>query len=109
MHRTGADESGPWCWTFPSGGCEDGETLEKCARRELKEEAGLDLEIVPVVVPSGYPVFVAEAVDSVVVLDPAENEHDRFVWVLEDEACARLLPSRVADALRAVARGLSLP
>lgn len=106
LHRSGADEDGPWCWTFPSGGCEEGETLNECARRELHEETGLDLEIERIDVPSGYPVFIAEAGSERVRLD--DPEHDRFEWVTEEVAVSRLLPERVAESLRvaaALARG----
>ncbi|HSH80742.1 MAG TPA: NUDIX hydrolase [Herpetosiphonaceae bacterium] len=33
-------------WTFPSGGIEPGETPEMAARREAKEEVGLDVAII---------------------------------------------------------------
>ncbi|MFH0884956.1 MAG: NUDIX hydrolase [Candidatus Micrarchaeota archaeon] len=32
-------------WAVPGGRIEDGETAEECARREMKEETGLDVEI----------------------------------------------------------------
>jgi len=33
-------------WAVPGGRLEDNETAEECARREMREETGLDVEIV---------------------------------------------------------------
>jgi mutator protein MutT len=38
-------------WEFPGGKCEPGETLQACAIREVKEEVGLDVEIVASLTP----------------------------------------------------------
>ena len=32
-------------WLFPGGGLEYGETIESCAKRELKEETNLEIEL----------------------------------------------------------------
>ncbi|HZO89495.1 MAG TPA: NUDIX domain-containing protein [Chthonomonadaceae bacterium] len=32
-------------WTLPGGGLEEGETLQACLLREVKEETGLDVEV----------------------------------------------------------------
>ncbi len=34
-------------WSFPKGHIEDGESLEQTAKREVKEEAGINIEIIP--------------------------------------------------------------
>ncbi len=33
-------------WAIPGGRIEDGETAEQCAKREMKEETGLDVELI---------------------------------------------------------------
>lgn len=33
-------------WAVPGGRIDDDETAEQCARREMKEETGLDIEII---------------------------------------------------------------
>ena len=39
---------------FPAGLIDDGETIEECAKRELKEETGLDITIVDNFLPTTY-------------------------------------------------------
>ena len=41
--RYGADE--PWCWQFPQGGMDEGETPEEAGLRELYEETGVTARI----------------------------------------------------------------
>jgi 8-oxo-dGTP pyrophosphatase MutT (NUDIX family) len=80
-----------------------GEAVDVCARRELLEEAGVSAPIRAV--PGGtldWAVFEAEVgQDFVVALHDAE--HDRFEWVLLDEALRRCLPAIVAESFQRVA------
>lgn len=43
-----------WVYNFPAGLIDEGETIEKTAKRELKEETGLDLKEIIVVLPPSY-------------------------------------------------------
>lgn len=46
MHRTGNKVRGMLdYYTFPGGGLEEGETLEQCIIREIKEEFGIDIKV----------------------------------------------------------------
>jgi 8-oxo-dGTP pyrophosphatase MutT (NUDIX family) len=108
LHRAheGPGYDGDWAWTPPSGARLPGESPEECARRELREEAGLDLALHRV--PSAnddWTLWVADApVDAEVTLD---DEHDAYRWLPPDEAAALCKPDQVAvGLLDAYAHGL---
>ena len=103
LHRAhhGPDYAGEWAWTPPSGARQPGESIDECARRELREETGLDLAPEPVDPGEEWALYTAAAPpDAEVRVDP---EHDAFAWLSLDEACARCRPQTVADAIRVVA------
>ncbi len=43
--RTSEARRGADCWTLPGGICEDNETIEQCAVREVLEETGLMISV----------------------------------------------------------------
>ena len=49
VHRARYDD-----WSFPKGGVDKGETIEQAALREVKEEAGLECEIIRKLSSSHY-------------------------------------------------------
>jgi ADP-ribose pyrophosphatase YjhB (NUDIX family) len=49
-HRTSARTY----WTFPGGGVQTGETFEKAVIREVKEETGLDVQVVRLLFEEEY-------------------------------------------------------
>ena len=102
LHRAhlGPDYAGDWAWTPPAGARLPDEPIEVCARRELLEETGLELALTPTDCGSAeWPLYLAEAPpDASVVLDA---EHDRFEWVLADEAPGRCLPDLTRLPLQA--------
>ena len=101
LHRAheGPDYAGDWAWGPPAGARHPGEDVLACARRELREETGLELDLEQREAPDGVvAVYVAEAPpDAEVVLS---DEHDAYRWVALDEAIALCRPKRVADQLR---------
>ena len=107
LHRAlwGDEFEGDWAWSTPGGGLEPGEDPHAAAARELREETGLELELVAT--RCGLPttvVFAAEAPsDADVALSP---EHDRFDWLTPREARLRCLPLWANEHLGCVARSL---
>jgi 8-oxo-dGTP pyrophosphatase MutT (NUDIX family) len=104
LHRKhhGPEYQGDWAWTPPAGARLPGEPLDECARRELLEETGLDLDFEPTGCGGDdWVVYVAEApAGAAVELSP---EHDRFEWLSLGEASARCLPAVVAAGLECAA------
>ena len=103
-------------WHCVAGGVEEGETYAEAAVRELREETGLDAELVDLGRPYDYPLddpehqrkrgsdsihvecFLAEApVDWEPRLD---WEHDDYRWCATDEAVALLYFPEPREVLR---------
>jgi 8-oxo-dGTP pyrophosphatase MutT (NUDIX family) len=109
-HHQGPEHEGDWAWTSPAGARMPGEEPLAAARRELREEIGLELPLAGPLphLTDDVALFVAEAAaDAEIVLDA---EHDRYEWVRLDEAVRRCLPAIVGEGLRiadrAVAEGM---
>lgn len=104
LHRAhhGPDYDGDWAWTPPSGARKPGEPLRQAARRELFEEAGLVLEIVPTAFGTEeWAVFTAEA-DPMATIQLLDPEHDRFEWLSPAEVLRRAKPDVVREPLARV-------
>ena len=92
LHRNPDRRTSPNKWAFVSGYIKEFESAESCALRELKEETGLDGEVLktgnPVIVENNFgrwvviPVLVE--VNSTEV-DLCREEHSEFAWVLPSE------------------------
>jgi 8-oxo-dGTP pyrophosphatase MutT (NUDIX family) len=103
LHRgdAGADDAGDWVWTPPAGEREAGESVERCAARELEEETGLRIAgSLDCAEASGWPAYLVEAPDGWEVR--LSDEHDRFEWLPLEAALARVLPEVVRAQLRRV-------
>lgn len=100
----------PGYWEFPGGKREPGETAESAARRECREEAGLDVAIrgLRMVVNHAYPhgllelsFFDATPLDRAAEPDPAAG----FRWVPANDLPAYRFPEANGPVLRELAPG----
>ena len=81
----------PNLWEFPGGKQEEGETLQQCLKREIKEELDVDVKVGEFVMdttysyPNGefkinlYRTYFPENAE------PKLNVHQKFAWVSPEE------------------------
>lgn len=109
LHRAQFDPNfeGDWAWGPPAGARLPGETIDRCAERELDEETGLQLSLTRTNIgDEDWFVYMAEAPRNAQV--KLSEEHDRYAWLSVDEAAAKCFPSFIGDQLRQVDQRLKL-
>lgn len=93
LRRPEDDHRRPNAWDFPGGGLEPGEDIYDCARREIREEAGLEANKLQVIyaesgmgITDGSDVlalgFVCRDYQGEVKLSA---EHSKYTWVTPEE------------------------
>lgn len=114
------------CWTLAGGGCEEGETLQQTALREIAEETGIaDVKLGPVVWygedshrSGGWKIrfkehFILAFAETEVLQDGGWTEHERQQiietrwWTVEDIRASDevIYPFGLADLLEPLVRG----
>ena len=84
-------------WEFPGGKLEPGESLLDAARREMREELGVDVrsvgDMLLAIADHGSP-FVIEFVPVMIAGEPQCLEHSELAWAgLEELRALELAPS----------------
>lgn len=107
--RRSMDTRCPGAWETVHGRIEGDERPEAAARREVKEETGLDLDRLYNVTVQPFYLHMLETVQLAVVFaafiaEPAEvtlgEEHQEYAWLSVEEADARFVWPREREALR---------
>ncbi|MHA1801180.1 MAG: NUDIX hydrolase [Candidatus Heimdallarchaeaceae archaeon] len=114
------EDKWPNHWEFPRGKCDvKGEDLFGCLKREVKEEVGLDVEIVRLVDTHQYTAdegkrlttchnFLCKMVDDEQEVK-LSHEHQRFKWIGEvGQAELILLPEQKKTIEKVLNRGRAL-
>ncbi|MBI5568434.1 MAG: 8-oxo-dGTP diphosphatase MutT [Desulfomonile tiedjei] len=104
----------PYKWEFPGGKLEPGETPEKCLRREMREEFGIDVSVSEFFGESIYPyerftIRLLAYLVSWVSGEPTATVHQQYQWVpIEALGDYEFLPADVplVDRLRGTAGAL---
>ena len=115
LRRSPTKDHAPGQWETGSGRVESGEHPEEAVHREVREETGLQVEIVEPVATFRFLrgaareeaigiTFLCRHLAGEVV---ASEEHDRAVWVSPDEAKALVGTPGEVDAVERVARKIA--
>lgn len=83
--QRGKDDDGALLWEFPGGKLEEGESLEQCIIREMKEELELDIKVKDLFAETEYrygekgihfTFYEAEILGGIMKL----NVHEKVIW-----------------------------
>jgi dihydroneopterin triphosphate diphosphatase len=109
--RRAMDSRCPGAWETVHGRIEDDEKPEAAARRELREETGLELDRLYNVTVQPFYLHTLQTIQLAVVFaafvaEPAEvtlgAEHQEYEWLSVDDAEARFIWPRERQSLREV-------
>ncbi len=82
-----ASDSHPSVWEFPGGKVEQGESPAEALKREIKEELGMDIQVLEriesrdYVTPRGQPIRLSLYATQALSSEFSLNEHEEARWV----------------------------
>lgn len=91
---------GKWVMNFPAGLIEPGETPKESARRELKEETGLDLTVIEQIMPLSYSAIGFSNETNIAVCGTATGEFHKSTSAAEEIQAAWYTKEEVAKLLQ---------
>jgi mutator protein MutT len=115
LRRSPAKDFAPGRWETGSGRVESGEHPEEAVHREVREETGLQVEIMGPV--ATFHFYRGEASEELIGITfwcryragelVHSDEHDRAIWVNTEEAKSLVESAGEVDAIDRVARGIA--
>ena len=115
LRRSPAKDFAPGRWETGSGRVESGEHPEEAVHREIREETGLQVEIMGPV--ATFHFYRGEASEELIGITfwcryragelVRSDEHDRAIWVSPEEAKALVESPGEVDAIDRVARSIA--
>jgi 8-oxo-dGTP diphosphatase len=117
IRRSARNRNFVGCWEWPGGKLDPGEDFATGLRREVLEEAGLEIELTALAGATQFEMPTANVILLCLEARPMttsvrlSEEHDDFAWVPLDDLKGRPLASGVADFMLEYAerRGISPP
>lgn len=90
VKRADDDDFLPGSWELPGGGVEYGETAQEAIIREIKEECGIEIEVLKPVAVADYFINDTQILEICFLCDPKcldiklSHEHSDFKWLKID-------------------------
>lgn len=107
LRRSATDPSRPLTWDLAGGQVEEGENLEDSARREILEEAGLEVGRIRFIHADArrdndgtYWVALFSAAAAQTEDVQLSYEHDQYEWISREEFAARKSSARIEALLQ---------